>query len=141
MHTTAASVGQQDTHTAVPAHTRTCARAHTYKHKCACVYTQAHTHIHMHAHKTQAHTHIHTHVHAHTHSHAHMHIHYTYTRCARDGLRKFPASLAMLPHLSCCKLETSLLIEGVLLRPCSESHLSLLYVRDTYRVCSRYQLF
>jgi hypothetical protein len=52
MHTTAASVGRQDTHKGVPAHTHTCARTH------------AHMHAHVRTHTTNTNARAQTHRHA-----------------------------------------------------------------------------
>jgi len=125
MHTTAASVGQQDTRTGVPAHTRT----------HMCTHTHEHTHVHAHTHtntntrvctqrrahthtlaRTQTHTHARAHIHAQTHRHTHTYI-YTHTRAHAHtrmhmhahvarmmGFSNYSASLAMLPHLSSFKL-------------------------------------
>jgi hypothetical protein len=74
-HATAASMGQQGTHTGTH-------NAHTYKHKCERILTGAHTHVHMHTYKhtytrtrtyTNAQTYRYTHVHAHIRTHTHTH--------------------------------------------------------------------
>ena len=87
MHTTAATVGQQDTHRRA-AHTHMCARTHTtrtHTHTNAHTHTNtnAHTHIHMHAHKhtdTRTSTNTHAQAHRHTHTYTHMHARtHTYT--------------------------------------------------------------
>jgi hypothetical protein len=90
MHTTAASVGQQDTHRRACTHAHTCTHTHTHTHACACahtynyklvrIYTQVRTHTqtHMHAHKhrhTHEHTYTRTNTQAHTRAHTHTHTH------------------------------------------------------------------
>jgi len=107
MHTTAASVGQQDTHTGVPAHTHTCARTHTHARMrtcthirtqtSVCMHTGEHTQIHRH---TRAHANIHTRACARTHTHSHTLTHTCIcTRCARDGLRQFFSVASDAPSL------------------------------------------
>jgi len=107
MHTTAASVGQQGTHTGT--HTHACAHTHTRMHTHIQTQTRANTHrpahalTHTHAHtykrtNTQAHTRAHKHTHTHTRSHMHMHMHAHVARVM--GFAKFSAPLATLPHLS-----------------------------------------
>jgi hypothetical protein len=125
MHTTAASVGQQDTHRRACTHAHMCTHTHTHAHTHAHahthtytntrVYTHRHAHTHTLAHaqkhrhthehtyaRTNTHAHTRTHTHtracAHTHSHAHMHIHAHVARVM--GFAIFLASLATLLHLS-----------------------------------------
>jgi len=97
VHATAASVGQQGTHTRTHTHTYT----HTHAH--------AHTHTNTNVREcTHARTHIHAQTHRHTHTHLHTHA-YAHTRCARDGLFQFfsvasnAPSLASLAHSPLCR--------------------------------------
>ena len=111
MHTTAASLRQQDTHT------RMRTRTHIQTQTRACIHTGTHAHIHMQAHKrrhtrehtytrtniqahTRAHTHTHTRTHTHTHTRTRTRSHaYAPTCCARDGLRQFFSVASDAPTL------------------------------------------
>jgi len=101
MHTTAASVGQQGTHTGVHTH------AQTHSHARIQTHSRAHTHtltrMRMCSHiQTQACVRMHTGAHKHrgTHAHTLKRTHaYARTRCARDGLRQFSSVASDAPTL------------------------------------------
>ena len=132
MHTTAASVGQQGTHTYTHTHAythmrtyaHTHAHAHTHRHTCA----HTHTHIHMHTHK-HTDTRTRTHTKAQTHRHTHMHLHAQVERVM--GFANFSASLPTLPHLSFI-LAVSSTCSACLLIP------SVLVVSSTCSACLFY---
>jgi len=101
MHTTAAYVGQQGSHTRAHTHThghiRT--RTHIQTQTRARTHTDAHSHMKTYKH-TDTHAQTHRHARAHTHTHTHTDTHaYEHTLCTRDGLRQLLSVTSDAPSL------------------------------------------
>jgi len=83
---------------------------------------------HAHTHGACAHAHAHAYAHAYRHTYTHMHMHARVAQTACDGLCRFSASLATLPHDLLAHWKTT---EGECYLWCQDT------ISDTYSVFDR----